>query len=188
MHVRLWPDGLEIEMGTVLRDARVRNEVGVRELARRCNVSPATVVDWERSEAAGTIQSKTLRRGLAALGERLTITSRPDRVVPVRLERREQRLGLELHRKIATKLIDRPDAVLTAVQENLKALRDSVRGGATEWVDQWEQLIMSRDVGGLVEVMLGTTQADIDMRSVSPFMGLLSGDERSAVLQRATAA
>jgi transcriptional regulator with XRE-family HTH domain len=174
-------------MSTVLRDARIRHSVGVRELARRCGVAAPTVLDWERSEAAGTIQSGTLRRALNAMGERLTITSRSEHAESIRLERREQRLGLELHRKLAMKLIDNPDHVIAVARENLGALRDSVQGGAIAWTDRWEQLVLSRDLGGLVDVMLGTTQADIDMRSVSPFRGLLSEAERSEVLKRATA-
>jgi transcriptional regulator with XRE-family HTH domain len=174
-------------VGTVLRDARMRHNIGVRELARRCGVAAATVVDWERSEAAETIQSRTLARALTAMGEQLTIASRPQRANPVRFERPEQRLGLELHRTIAMKLISDPDYVLDTARKKLTSLRGSVQGGAKAWVDRWEQLITLRDLGGLVDVMLGTTQPDIDMRSVSPFTGLRSQDERSDAAIRASA-
>ena len=85
------------------------------------------------------------------------------------------------------KLISDPDDVLDTARKNLTSLRGSIHGGAKAWVDRWEQLITLRDLGGLVDVMLGTTQADIDMRSVSPFTGLLSQDERSDVVVRASA-
>ena len=62
-------------MTALIRDVRHRHAVGVRELARRCGVAAPTVVDWERSEAAGTIQVETLHRALAAMGERLAVRS-----------------------------------------------------------------------------------------------------------------
>lgn len=174
-------------MSTLIRDVRQRRGVGVRELARRCGVSAPTVLDWERSEGAGTIQFDTLERALAAMGERIVIGSRGPRSGAA-LERREQRLGLELHRTIAGKLIADPDAVLDAGRARLDRLRPTLRGGAISWLDEWARLIDDRDLGGLVTVMLGTSPHDIDLRSVSPFTGLLSAEEREAVLDRATAA
>jgi transcriptional regulator with XRE-family HTH domain len=174
-------------MTTLIRDARHRRAVGVRELARRCGVTAPTVVDWERSEAAGAIQVGTLYRALAAMGERLAVRSRAETIEFDPLERREQRLGLELHRSIAIKLVADPELVLESARQRLGSMRPSLRGGALAWLDQWEQLIEDRDVGGLIVVMLGTTQHDIDMRSVSPFTGLLSPEEREEVLARASA-
>lgn len=55
-------------MTALIRETRRRRSVGVRELARRCGVAAPTVVGWERSEEAGTIQVETLHRALAAMG------------------------------------------------------------------------------------------------------------------------
>lgn len=173
-------------MSTLIRDARARAGVGLRDLARRAGVSAPTVLGWERSEAQGVIQIDTLRDALDALGMSLTVSARPRASVVSRLERREDRLGLELHRTIATKLIADPDVVLRVASENVPRIRGRVRGAAAAWVDAWERLVDERDLGGLVAVMLGTTRADIDMRSVSPFSGLLTEDERLEVLRRAT--
>ncbi len=175
-------------MTALIRDARQRRSVGVRALARLCDVAGPTVVDWERSEAAGTIQIETLQRALAAMGERLVVASRSKWLDLQPLERREQRLGLELHRSIAMKLVADPGAVLESARSRLGPMRSGLRGGALTWLDQWSDLVTERDIGGLVAVMLGTTQHDIDMRSVSPFTGLLSSAERSEVLKRAMAA
>ncbi|MEO8527672.1 MAG: hypothetical protein ABI435_01190 [Pseudolysinimonas sp.] len=172
----------------MIRDIRHRRAVGVRELARLCGVAGSTVIDWERSESGGSIQVATLRRALAAMGERLVVGSRPQQMDIKPLERQEQRLGLELHRSIALKLIADPDAVLESAHSRLRRARDQVRGGAITWLDGWGDLISDRDLGGLVAVMLGTTQLDIDMRSVSPFVGLLSPEERREVLARASKA
>lgn len=171
-------------MRTLIRDARQRHAVGLRELARQCGVAAPTVVDWERSEAAGTIQVETLQRALSAMGERLVVASRSERLEFEPLERREHRLGLELHRSIAMKLVADPETVLESAHARLDAMDGGLRGGAVAWLDEWSELIAVRDIGGLVAVMLGTTQHDIDMRSVSPFTGLLSPDERDEVIQR----
>lgn len=171
-------------MTALIRDARQRRAVGVRELARRCGVAAPTVVDWERSEAAGTIRVETLHRALAAMGERLAVRSRAQTIEFAQLERREQRLGLELHRSIAIKLVADPESVLESARARLGSMRPSLKGGTLEWLDQWALLIEDRDIGGLIAVMLGTTQHDIDMRSISPFTGLLSSEERDDVHAR----
>lgn len=175
-------------MTALIREARLRRAVGVRALARLCGVAGPTVVDWERSEAAGSIQIETLQRALAAMGERLVVASRSQQLEFKPLERREHRLGLELHRSIALKLVADPETVLESALARLDPMRVGLRGGALGWLDQWAHLIAERDIGGLVAVMLGTGQHDIDMRSVSPFRGLLSPDERNHVLERALSA
>lgn len=73
-------------MPGLIRSARERAGVSVRELARRGGAKPATVQSWERSEEGGTIQLSTLIRALDALHERLLIATEP------RYQRREQRL------------------------------------------------------------------------------------------------
>jgi transcriptional regulator with XRE-family HTH domain len=164
-----------------IREARLRSGVGVRELARRCGVSPATVVGWEEREKSGRIRVATIDRALDALGTGAS---------PVRtLDRREQRLGLELHRAIARRLIDDPERVLAHARERIPALRASVRGDlAHSWVDEWEDHIESARLGAIVDRMLATDQRSIDMRQVSPWTGLLDRAERLAVLERARAA
>ena len=171
-------------MVNVIREARERHGVGVRELARRCDVAPATVVGWEASATAGTIQLSTLERALGALGESPRVGTRRSHQ-PAPLERREQRLGLELHRAIAHHLIDDPDAVLASAAERIPSLRASVRGGALAWIDTWDALIASRDLGSLIDVMLDTTQDSIDLRSVSPFAHLASPHDRLIASERA---
>jgi transcriptional regulator with XRE-family HTH domain len=148
----------------------------VRELARRYGVAPTTVLDWESSESAGTIRVGTLRRALEKMVER-----------PVRTSRPEQRLGLEQHRTIATKLVQEPEHVRLLARAKLPSLYRGVQGGATAWVGRWARLIETQGLGGLIDVMLGTSAADISLRSVSPFAGQLSAEERPEVLRRAIA-
>lgn len=173
-------------MGTLLRDTRERRGVGVREFARLCGVSAPTVLGWESSEAVDTIQLGTLHRALNALGEEVEVSVRRKRPDMRTLDRREQRLGRELHRKVAGHLIDDPRRILDLARERIPLLRTSVRGGAVSWVDEWERLIDQEDIGRLVDTFLGVDQHDIDMRSVSPFDNLLNDNERREVLTRAS--
>ena len=163
-----------------IREHRLRCGVGVRELARRMNVSPATVSGWESREADGRVRVETVRRALRALGAEVG--------TPRRLDRLEQRLGLELHRAVASRLVQHPDQVLDHARTRIAPLREQVRGDlAVSWVDEWEQNIAERRIGALVDRMLGTDQRSIDMRQVSPWTGLLGADERLEVLSRARA-
>jgi transcriptional regulator with XRE-family HTH domain len=173
---------------STIRRARFRAGVGVRELARRLGVTPKAVTDWEKSEEHGTIQLNTIQRALDALGEQLVVGSRrrtpPAPAHP--LERREERVALELHRAVAKKLLDDPHAVLRLVPANLDRLRGQVRGVSAEsWLDEWSELAHAGSIGGLVDVMLGTDRRSIDMRQTSPFLGALTQSERLAAIELA---
>lgn len=65
---------------TLIRDARTRAGLGVREFARRAGVSAPAILRWEQSEAAGAIQITTLTRALELLGMQLTISAQPKAV------------------------------------------------------------------------------------------------------------
>lgn len=62
---------------TLIRDARTRAGLGVREFARRAGVSAPAILRWEQSEVAGTIQIATLTRALELLGMQLMISAQP---------------------------------------------------------------------------------------------------------------
>jgi transcriptional regulator with XRE-family HTH domain len=166
---------------SMIRRGRIRAGVGVRQLARQLGVTPAAVSEWERSEVRGTAQLNTIDRALSALGEAILVGSR--RVTTVAggetLERREERVALELHRAVARKLVDDPQAVFKVMSENIERLRGQVRGeSALSGLDEWAELGELRSVGGLIDVMLGTDRRSIDMRQSSPFLGVLTQTER----------
>lgn len=166
-----------------LRAARISRGIGVRELARRMNVTPGAVSQWERSEANDTIQANTLRRALEALRDepKSSIV-----VEPAPLERREDRVAFELHRAVAKRLIDAPEAVKAAIPVGVNRIRPNVRGPLAEgWLDEWLALSVG-STGDLVDVLIGTDEHSIEMRQNSPFLGVLSQDERLEAIARAT--
>ena len=167
-------------MPTMIRDTRRTAGVSVRELARRCNVKPATVQSWERSEEDGAIQLSTLRRALSAMQQRLVIDVEP------RFARREQRLGFEFHRAVLDKLLKSPDGTIASAAERLPRLKAAVKGDlAEEWMREWEAMIEARDLQRLGAVMTGSDQRSIDMRQVSPFDAVLNREERAQAMERA---
>lgn len=170
-------------MSTLIREQRERSDVSVRELARRLDVSPATVQNYERAELTGRIQLDTLTRALGALGA--TVSVRVTSRSPNRLERREERVALELHKKVAQHLLRDVDATLANVGEVAMASRARVDPVTAALIDEWMRLADTHDVAGLLHAMTATDRHSIDMRQVGPFNGVLSDDERLDAIRRA---
>ncbi len=103
----------------------------------------------------------------------------------LRPQRREERVQLELHRALLSKLISDYEGVRALAMRNLTRSGNVVRGDqAVGWLDEWKALL-----GGpperLVDVLLGEDEHSVDLRQVSPFAGALSDDERLAAIGRA---
>ncbi|HEX4059017.1 MAG TPA: hypothetical protein VHX87_11980 [Galbitalea sp.] len=181
---------LESTHASTIRRARARGGVGLRELARRLGVTPKAVSDWEKSEELGTVQVNTINRALNALGEDVVIGSRR-RIAEnsqSQLDRREERVTRELHRAVALKLVEDPEAVLRVVPSNIDRLRQQVRGAdASSWLEEWAELSQSRRIGDLIDVMLGADRRSINMRQTSPFGGVLNRADRLEAIERARA-
>lgn len=121
-----------------------------------------------------------LDRLLSCLGYRLEVIRRPVKPDLTRSERR----SWQLHRRLSSHLTRtslqqwRP-----TIEGNLERLRDRVTGQPHRRnLDRWMSLIESGDVLGLHRVLTGLDRDSIEMREVSPMGGLLSQDERTAVL------
>lgn len=188
VHARSAATSVPVEDSAIKR-IRLRKGVTVRELAGRLSVTPGAISQMERSEAAGTIGIGTLSRALTALGERLVVThvgtSDAERPPRSPFERREDRVTYELHRAIAKKLIDDPDRVLALMPVNLARLRGRVLGSLGQrWIDQWEAAAKG-PVWELVRLMLGEDENSKELRQNSPFVGVLSQDERLHAIERA---
>jgi transcriptional regulator with XRE-family HTH domain len=189
-NVKSKPSPVLIEQSSIKRQ-RLARGVGLRELARRLEVTPGAVSQMERSEARGSIQLDTLRRALSAMGAELVTDIRrpqlPAEYVQAPFERREDRVAYELHRAIAKKLIDDPDRVRAVIPKNIEVMRENVHGRlVNEWLDRWQELSKA-PVGVLVEALLATDELGKEMRQNGPFMGVLSEQERLEAIGRAAA-
>lgn len=177
------PTQLTLSPGKI-KEARLRRGIGVRALARMAGVTPGAVTQWENSERQGTLREATLQRALVAMG------TTPEKEFPslssTPLERREDRVALELHRLVAAKLVMNPDQVLSVVPENIESMRTRVQGNSAQInLDRWEQLASAPTLGSLIDQMLSTDAISIAMRQASPFMGVLTQEEREQAINRA---
>lgn len=170
-------------VGKLIREQRERASVSVRELARRLEVSPATVQNYERAESSGRIQLDTLRRALEALDA--TVSIRVSAPQAHRLARREERVALELHKKVAEHLLRDADSTLANVKRVATDARRRVDPYTAGLLDEWMSLAEARDLPGLLHAMTATDQHSIDMRQVGPFNGVLSETERLDAIRRA---
>lgn len=172
-----------VEPGT-LRRVRTSRGVAVRELARRLNITPGAITFMERTDATGRIRLETLTKALEALGT--SLDAELPKLSTSRLERREDRVALELHRAIAKKLIDDPIGTRAVVPRNIERLRERVQGAEMERVlDHWQELGSAQNIGPLIDAMLGDSSLSRTMRQTSPFAGVLSETERLEAIHKA---
>lgn len=100
-------------------------------------------------------------------------------------QRREERVQLELHRALLSKLISDFEGMRRLAHRNIAKSRRVVRGyQAQGWLDEWAALV-DGPPQRLVEVFLGEDEHSIDLRQVSPFTGALSEEERLEAIRRA---
>ncbi len=98
----------------------------------------------------------------------------------VRLTRDQER-SLWIAYAIAGQIVSNPSIALTLALKNLTVMRQSGRGQARVWLDEWEKL-----VGGRIEELLATltSRSPIarELRQNSPFSGLLTEEQRNQVI------
>jgi excisionase family DNA binding protein len=95
---------------------------------------------------------------------------------------RDQRQSVWLHGAVAGHLANDPQGTLARARTNLGRLRETHPSGmSSRWLDAWQSVL-----GGGPEAVLQTLTSQaplaIELRQNSPFAGVLSDDERRAVL------
>ena len=106
--------------------------------------------------------------------------------LPVRLDRREDRVALELHREVLRVMLTDLPGVRERALANLAPMRASMRSSMAQgWMTQWEQLLTG-PLEDLVKVMVDPSERGVDLRQVGPFLGVLSQQERLNAISRAS--
>lgn len=101
------------------------------------------------------------------------------------MDRREDRVALELHRAVAEIARRDPERVREVGLRNLARMRERRQSPQSAgWLDEWESLLIG-PVDALIEAMLAPGERAIDMRQVGPFVGLLDEPARLAAIARA---
>lgn len=87
------------------------------------------------------------------------------------------------HKAIAGRLHVDPQAVLDFARGNITRWKQDFAPGSTPpWLVQWEQLL-SGPRGDLVAALIADTEAAAQLRTSSPFVGLLTYPERLEILR-----
>jgi len=159
----------------MLRTARVAAGLTQRRLAELGGTSQPKVSDYEAGRVVPS--AAVLFRMVRACGQDIELSVRQ-----ADLSRREVAYDIELHRLVVTELVRAPDAVLAKARANLGRMRAVDLDGRTlPWLERWEVLLSRRGVE-LVEMLLATDQASVDLRQTSPFAGVLTDEQRQAAL------
>jgi excisionase family DNA binding protein len=96
---------------------------------------------------------------------------------------REQVTALWLHRAVAGKVVADPPRVLAAARSNLRRLRRLHPDGPDwEWLDRWDA-VLDDGVEAVLDALTSPARYAVELRSNSPFAGVLSETERRTVLQ-----
>lgn len=143
-----------------------------------------------RASEAGLSQ----RAIAAALGtnqvavHRILARRRDDSALPARVhyDRPDARFRYELHREIARYVLA-GEISLPRAEAELDRMRAKLHGpGADRWLADWAA-ILRLPPQRMVEAFLVGGEAGEDLRQVSPLLGIVSEDERTAALNRAYA-
>jgi excisionase family DNA binding protein len=95
---------------------------------------------------------------------------------------RDQLRSLWLSHAVAARLVEDPHGVLARARSNLaQMLAGSTRGSAKIWVQKWQQLLAG-PVEGVLEALTSRSPISRELRQNSPFAGVLSAEQRQAVL------
>lgn len=129
------------------------------------------------------LSDEQLDRLLSCMGYRLEVVRRSVQPGLTRSERR----SWQLHRRLSSHLTRTSlEQWMPTIERNLGRLTERVTGQPHRRnVERWRGFVESRDVLGLHRVLTGLDRDSIEMREVSPMSGLLSQDERTAVLSTA---
>lgn len=100
-----------------------------------------------------------------------------------RLPTREQEQSRWLHAAVASHLVTEPDLVLSRARQNLDRF-STIHAGtmAQQWLSLWRSALESGP-DQVLGVLVSDSPRAAEMRQNSPFTGILSADERRAVLE-----
>jgi hypothetical protein len=97
----------------------------------------------------------------------------------------DQLRSLWLHRAVAAHVAQDPVATFELARSNIrKSLERGPAGGSARWLRQWQRLI-DRGPEPVMEMLTSRSPMGREMRQNSPFAGVLSEEERLAIVRAA---
>jgi excisionase family DNA binding protein len=95
---------------------------------------------------------------------------------------RDQQRSLWLAYAVAGRIVADPARARQAAMENLARMRESSRGQARRWLDEWERLLAG-PIEKLLQVLVSPSPKGRELRQNTPFAGVVGDAERFAVLE-----
>jgi transcriptional regulator with XRE-family HTH domain len=140
------------------------------ELAERASTSQPTIAAYESGRKSPTL--RTLKRLARAVGVDAYVQFYP-------VLTREDRRSIELHRAMARRLLDDPDAVLALARQNLRRMARNVAPGS-QLMREWS-VLLAHPVHELAQLLVDPAPWMRELRHVTPFGGVLTAAERASV-------
>lgn len=165
--------------GDVLREVMLDTGTTQSELSRLSGVRQPSISGFLSGRV--DLSDEQLDRLLSCMGYRLEVVRRP--VVP-QLTRSERR-SWTLHRRLSTLLTrEGLEEWRPTIERNLDRLNVQITGQPHERnLQKWRDLVDRGDLPGLHRVLTGLDRHSIEMREVSPMLGLLTTQQRSAAMR-----
>ncbi len=140
------------------------------DLAAAAGTSQSAIAAYEAGRKSPTW--RTLQRLADAAGRELVVRFEPPLT-------REDRRSLALHRAIAERLRADPATVLARAHATLSRMR-AMHPGARNVLEEWT-IVLKRPLVTLLPVLEDPSPWARELRHVTPFAGVLSARERTAV-------
>jgi len=90
--------------------------------------------------------------------------------------------SLELHQLIVERINKNPDLIIIP-KENLDRWRQN-RNGLPPCLVEWETILKNKSWDDVSKILLGTTQDCARLRSSTPFVGILTQEERMKIFYK----
>jgi hypothetical protein len=100
---------------------------------------------------------------------------------PVRKDRKFY-FSLELHREIDRIMRSDPEFVRERGLVGVEKIRPNVRGEGVDIVDQWRELLTSRDWESLHHHLTSDDEHSVEMRNITVFLGVMSQERRQEIV------
>ncbi len=142
------------------------------ELARVAGTSQPAIASYEAERKSPTL--RTLQRLADASGVLVDV-----RVFPALT--REERRSLAVHEAIAARLCEQPEPTLALARANLARMRER-NPSAMRLLREWK-VLLARPLSALTPMLTDPSERARELRHVTPFGGVLSARERTAVYQ-----
>ena len=168
-----------VNLSDVLAEARKRAGLSFRSLAAVSGTSASTLHAYEHGlkEPSVSVARRIIRAAGFDLDLKLAVEGQ------VRGLTSNEIFKLELDRMIAEHLIADPHRVLAIARQNLVRAKADRPIHEQPWIAQWESTI-ELPLLELVELLLADDAESLHLKQTSPFVGVLSQEERVLASER----